>query len=80
MTLLTSNQFIGMLDGVFQITFICAILLFWLCIYHGLRQVCSFLILLVGGTNLFVQEVITHSSEDDFFERNTFLQFYNKYY
>lgn len=39
LTLLTNNQLIGMLDGVFQITFICAILLFWLCIYHGLRQV-----------------------------------------
>ncbi|KAL5239950.1 hypothetical protein ACI65C_007360 [Semiaphis heraclei] len=38
LTLLTSNQLIGMLDGVFQVTFICAILLFWLCIYHGLRQ------------------------------------------
>lgn len=43
LTLLTSNQLVGMLDGVFQITFICAILFFWLCIYHGLRQVCSIL-------------------------------------
>jgi len=43
LTLLTSNQLIGILDGVFQITFICAILFFWLCIYHGLRQVCGFL-------------------------------------
>lgn len=42
LTLLTSNQLIGMLDGVFQITFICAILFFWLCIYHGLRQVRHF--------------------------------------
>lgn len=39
LTLLTSNQLIGMLDGVFQITFICAVLFFWLCVYHGLRQV-----------------------------------------
>ncbi|VVC40528.1 Hypothetical protein CINCED_3A011997 [Cinara cedri] len=36
--LLTSNQIIGMLDGVFQVTFVCTILLFWLSIYHGLRQ------------------------------------------
>ncbi|RXG72783.1 Transmembrane protein [Armadillidium vulgare] len=26
------------LDTVFQATFLCALLLFWLCIYHGLRQ------------------------------------------
>ncbi|KAE9530589.1 hypothetical protein AGLY_011051 [Aphis glycines] len=38
LTFLTSNQLIRMLDDVFQITFICAILFFWLCIYHGLRQ------------------------------------------
>ncbi|XP_065081918.1 transmembrane protein 181 [Ochlerotatus camptorhynchus] len=28
----------GMLDAIFQATFLCALLLFWLCIYHGLRQ------------------------------------------
>ncbi|XP_052243617.1 transmembrane protein 181-like isoform X5 [Dreissena polymorpha] len=28
----------GMLDGLFQATFLCALLLFWLCIYHGVRQ------------------------------------------
>ncbi|KAK7868529.1 hypothetical protein R5R35_004812 [Gryllus longicercus] len=28
----------GMLDAVLQATFLCALLLFWLCIYHGLRQ------------------------------------------
>ncbi|XP_035216021.1 transmembrane protein 181-like [Stegodyphus dumicola] len=28
----------GMLDAVFQATFLCALLLFWLCIYHGIRQ------------------------------------------
>ncbi|XP_050534348.1 transmembrane protein 181 [Daktulosphaira vitifoliae] len=38
LTLLTGNEFIGLCDGIFQVTFICAILFFWLCIYHGLRQ------------------------------------------
>ena len=28
----------GALDALFQTTFLCALLLFWLCIYHGLRQ------------------------------------------
>ncbi|XP_043462563.1 transmembrane protein 181 [Leptopilina heterotoma] len=28
----------GMLDAVLQTTFLCAILMFWLCVYHGLRQ------------------------------------------
>lgn len=27
-----------MLDAILQATFLCALLLFWLCIYHGLRQ------------------------------------------
>lgn len=29
----------GMLDAIMQTTFLCAILMFWLCVYHGLRQV-----------------------------------------
>lgn len=28
----------GMLDAVLQANFLCALLMFWLCIYHGLRQ------------------------------------------
>lgn len=27
-----------MLDAIFQSTFLCFLLMFWLCIYHGLRQ------------------------------------------
>lgn len=27
-----------MLDALLQATFLCALLMFWLCIYHGLRQ------------------------------------------
>lgn len=30
--------FSGMIDAVFQATFLCSLLMFWLCIYHGLRQ------------------------------------------
>lgn len=28
----------GMLDAILQASFLCALLMFWLCIYHGLRQ------------------------------------------
>uniref|UniRef100_A0A1B0C2U9 Transmembrane protein 181 n=1 Tax=Glossina palpalis gambiensis TaxID=67801 RepID=A0A1B0C2U9_9MUSC len=28
----------GMIDACLQATFLCALLMFWLCIYHGLRQ------------------------------------------
>ena len=28
-----------MIDALSQATFLCALLLFWLCVYHGLRQV-----------------------------------------
>lgn len=28
----------GALDALFQASFLCALLLFWLCVYHGLRQ------------------------------------------
>lgn len=28
----------GMVDAVFQATFLCALLMFWLCMYHSLRQ------------------------------------------
>lgn len=29
----------GIIDAVFQATFLCCLLLFWLCVYHGIRQV-----------------------------------------
>ncbi|KXJ79321.1 hypothetical protein RP20_CCG001258 [Aedes albopictus] len=35
---LMSSWLPGMLDAILQATFLCALLLFWLCIYHGLRQ------------------------------------------
>lgn len=38
MIFLTNSWLPGMLDGLLQATFLCALLLFWLCIYHGLRQ------------------------------------------
>nr|CAB3267059.1 transmembrane protein 181-like [Phallusia mammillata] len=28
----------GMLDAMFQATFLCMLLLFWLCVYHGIRK------------------------------------------
>jgi Wnt-binding factor required for Wnt secretion len=38
LSFLIDSWFPGALDAVFQITFISALLLFWLCVYHGLRQ------------------------------------------
>ncbi|BES92769.1 Wnt-Hypothetical protein factor required for Wnt secretion [Nesidiocoris tenuis] len=38
LTLLISSWVPGMLDAVFQATFLCGLMLFWICIYHGLRQ------------------------------------------
>jgi len=39
MTFLVNSWVPGMLDAILQTTFLCAILMFWLCVYHGLRQV-----------------------------------------
>ena len=38
LSFLVDSWFPGVLDAVFQITFLSALLLFWLCVYHGLRQ------------------------------------------
>ncbi|XP_055955169.1 transmembrane protein 181 [Patella vulgata] len=38
LTFLVNSWVPGMIDGIFQATFLCALLLFWLCLYHGVRQ------------------------------------------
>ncbi|KAL1123112.1 hypothetical protein AAG570_002200 [Ranatra chinensis] len=38
MTFLMNSWIPSMLDALFQATFLCTLLLFWLCMYHGLRQ------------------------------------------
>lgn len=38
LTVLMNSWLPGMLDALLQATFLCSLLLFWLCIYHGLRQ------------------------------------------
>ncbi|XP_063707229.1 transmembrane protein 181 [Culicoides brevitarsis] len=38
LTFLVNSWLPGLLDAVFQTTFLCGLLLFWLCVYHGLRQ------------------------------------------
>lgn len=38
LSFLMNSWFPGMLDGIFQASFLCALLMFWLCLYHGLRQ------------------------------------------
>ncbi|XP_053316211.1 transmembrane protein 181 isoform X2 [Spea bombifrons] len=37
LTFLMNSWFPGMLDDLFQSLFLCALLLFWLCVYHGIR-------------------------------------------
>ncbi|XP_042328065.1 transmembrane protein 181 isoform X2 [Sceloporus undulatus] len=37
LSFLISSWFPGMLDDFFQSLFLCALLLFWLCVYHGIR-------------------------------------------
>lgn len=37
MNFLTLSWLPGTLDGFFQVTFLCALLLFWICLYHGIR-------------------------------------------
>nr|XP_018915872.1 PREDICTED: transmembrane protein 181 [Bemisia tabaci]XP_018915873.1 PREDICTED: transmembrane protein 181 [Bemisia tabaci] len=38
MLLLFHSWLPGMFDALYQASFLCALLLFWLCVYHGLRQ------------------------------------------
>lgn len=37
LSFLVNSWFPGMLDDLFQSVFLCALLLFWLCVYHGVR-------------------------------------------
>ncbi|XP_011499430.1 PREDICTED: transmembrane protein 181 [Ceratosolen solmsi marchali] len=38
LTFLINSWLPGMIDAILQTTFLCTILMFWLCVYHGLRQ------------------------------------------
>lgn len=38
LTFLVNSWVPGMFDAMFQATFLCGLLLFWLCLYHGVRQ------------------------------------------
>lgn len=38
LTFLINSWIPGLVDAVFHATFLCALLLFWLCTYHGIRQ------------------------------------------
>ncbi|KAM8791860.1 transmembrane protein 181 [Rhynchonycteris naso] len=37
LSFLVNSWALGMLDDLFQSVFLCALLLFWLCVYHGIR-------------------------------------------
>jgi hypothetical protein len=39
MIFVSTSWFPVLAEGLFQATFLCALLLFWLCVYHGIRQV-----------------------------------------
>lgn len=50
LSFLVNSWFPGTLDAFFQALFLCALLLFWLCVYHGIRvQVCVAVIQCFGG-------------------------------
>lgn len=51
-TVLFDNWFIGFMDAVFQITFLSAVTLFNICVYHALRQVSTFILFHVLGNFL----------------------------
>ena len=38
-TFLSSSSFPALVDGILQASFLCILLLFWLSVYHGIRQV-----------------------------------------
>ena len=44
LTFLVNSWIPGVLDTIFQATFLSALLLYWLCIYHGVRQVSCHLV------------------------------------
>ena len=41
-TFLSNNSFPLIGESIFQASFLCILLLFWLCVYHGIRQVGNF--------------------------------------
>ncbi|KAM3861311.1 transmembrane protein 181 [Diretmus argenteus] len=41
LSFLVNSWFPGTLDAFFQALFLCALLLFWLCVYHGIRVQCE---------------------------------------
>lgn len=41
MIFLVNSSVPAILDAIFQATFLCGLMFFWLSAYHGLRQVCS---------------------------------------
>jgi len=43
LTFLVNSWIPGILDTIFQATFLTTLLLYWLCIYHGVRQVSAWL-------------------------------------
>ncbi|XP_069190431.1 transmembrane protein 181 isoform X4 [Procambarus clarkii] len=65
MTFLMASWVPALVDTVFQSTFLCALLLFWLCIYHGLRQKFKIFFFVTGSLYMLylVYLIITAYSE-----------------
>ena len=39
LSFLSNSSFPALVDGILQASFLCTLLLFWLSVYHGIRQV-----------------------------------------
>lgn len=64
LSFLVNSWFPGMLDDLFQSLFLCALLLFWLCVYHGIRvQVGVQRYLVITGKTVLVCSVLSKSNQ-----------------
>ena len=64
----------SMFDSVFQASFLCALLLFWLCAFHGIRQVCEkgLFFTRIFGKSAFLKTFFTQQEITD--DKNMYFQ------
>ncbi|XP_062606630.1 transmembrane protein 181-like, partial [Saccostrea cucullata] len=83
LTFLVNSWVPGMFDAIFQASFLCALLLFWLCIYHGVRQTdrrfCKFYLpkLLVVGFKSVKNQLSKCDSSNHMIKINCLYSVYN---
>ena len=56
-TFLSNSSFPALVDGILQASFLCVLLLFWLSVYHGIRQV-SQLLTSKAETDSFLRRIL----------------------